>query len=113
MVIVTSPVTVLSLWSSFGVSDDVLAGALATDPRTIESWRNGAHPPRAGREKLAALARLHARLVESLPDPDDLRAGLHAESRYLGGVTPEAVLRAGRIARVEAAIESLDSGFFV
>lgn len=113
MVVVVSPVTVLGLWSSLDVSDEVLAAALSTDRRTLESWRSGTHPPRAARDKLAALARLHARLVDSLRDPHELRAWLHSESRYLGGVPPVDALRAGSIDRIEAVIESLDSGLFV
>jgi hypothetical protein len=38
---------------------------------------------------------------------------LEADTRYLGGMKPIEALRAGRMDRVEAALEALDSGFVV
>lgn len=113
MVSIVSPVAVLDRWSALRVPEEMLAGALAVDVRALSRWRQGMHPQRATRERLAALDRLHGRLVESFGDADDLRAWLNADSRYLGGLKPVEALGAGRLDRVEAALEALDSGFFV
>jgi hypothetical protein len=45
--------------------------------------------------------------------PDRVQAWLRADSRYLGGLSPLDALRAGRIDRVEAAVEALASGIFL
>ena len=107
------PVAILYRWGALQVSDAALAGALGVDVRALDRWRNGMHPQRSVRERLAALARLHERLLESFDDADDLRVWLHADNRYLGGLKPVEALSAGRLDRVEAALEALDSGFFV
>lgn len=38
---------------------------------------------------------------------------MHANNRYLSGLSPVDVLLAGRIDRVEAALTVLDSGMFI
>jgi transcriptional regulator with XRE-family HTH domain len=102
------------LLSELGLSQNDLARALDTDPRTIGRWRAGrSYPQQAARRRLSALLDLQHRLAETFSSAEAARAWLHAESRYLGGLSPADALRAGRIDRVEAALEALDSGVFI
>ncbi len=109
----TSPLLVLDAWRQLGVTDDVLARALDVDPRALERWQRGMYPQIATRRRLAFLEQLHGRLRTTFGDDDAISHWLHADSRYLGGLKPVDALRAGRIDRVEAAVEALDSGNFV
>src|SRR5437764_373311 len=100
--------------SELGLSTDDIAGALATDPRTIERWRSGGtYPQRDARRRLASLLQLRLRLLDTFRTPSDARLWLQTQSRYLSGLTPADVLRVGRVDRVEAALEALDSGIFL
>jgi putative toxin-antitoxin system antitoxin component (TIGR02293 family) len=91
-----------------------LAGALDATPRTLERWRAGAtHPQRDARRRLVALLNLDEHLRDTFTDREAAREWLHAPNPYLGGLTPNDALRAGRADRVEAALEALDSGVFV
>jgi hypothetical protein len=56
---------------------------------------------------------LDARLRETFDSAEAIRGWLNAENRYLGGLTPAEAVRAGRVDRVEAALEALDSGVFI
>jgi hypothetical protein len=42
-----------------------------------------------------------------------VREWLHAPNHSLGGFSPVAALRLGRVDRVEAALDALDGGIFV
>ena len=44
---------------------------------------------------------------------DAVRRWFRSESRYLGGMTPAEAVRVGRLDRVGAALEALDSGVFL
>lgn len=111
---VTPAQAVEQLERDFDLSRSELAGALGASPRTVERWRTGeTHPQRGTRRRLAALIALDRRLRETFEDAEAGRAWLHASSRYLGGMTPADAVRVGRVDRVEAALEALDSGIFV
>jgi hypothetical protein len=91
-----------------------LARALDASPRTIERWRTqGTYPQRDTRLRLSALLALDRRLRDTFNNPQAIRVWLHAPSRYLGGLTPADAIRVGRVDRVEAALEALDSGVFL
>lgn len=97
-----------------GLSTQELAGALDASPRSLERWRtSGTHPQRETRQRLAALIALDHRLRESFKNPRAIRSWLHTPNRYLGGITPAEAVRVGRVDRVEAALEALDSGVFL
>ncbi len=119
---VTPAQAVEQLERGLGLSRSELAGTLGASPRTVERWSGGAverwrtgetHPQRGTRRSLAALVALDRRLRETFEDAEAGRAWLHANSRYLGGMTPAYAVRVGRVDRVEAALEALDSGILV
>lgn len=101
--------------SELGLSPRDIAGALGLDQRTVERWSRpgGPYPQRAARQRLADLLNLSHRLRESFVDANDAREWLRSPSRFLGGLTPTEVIRAGRADRVEAALEAIDSGIFI
>ena len=102
------------LESELGLSQNDLARTLDTNPRTIGRWRAGrTYPQQEARRRLIALLGLQHHLSETFSSSEEVRAWLHTENRYLGGLTPADALRAGRIDRVEAALEALDSGVFI
>jgi transcriptional regulator with XRE-family HTH domain len=102
-----------SLQTGLGLSDEDLAGALGISARTLQRWRaNTAYPQQVARRRLAALLSLQER-VKGAFKSTDVQRWSHAESRYLGGITPAEAIRAGRVDRVEAALEALDSGIFL
>jgi transcriptional regulator with XRE-family HTH domain len=102
------------LEQTLGLSDQDFAQALGINLRTVERWRDGtSYPQHEAREKLRALTALTEQLTETFSDADAVRAWVHASSRYLAGLAPAEVLRVGRIDRVAAALEALNSGFFV
>jgi hypothetical protein len=102
------------LGAALRLSEVELAQALDVNPRTLERWRAGtSYPQHEARERLSALEALAQRLTDTFVTPDAAGRWLHESSRYLGGLTPADALRVGRIDRVEAALEALDSGVFV
>jgi transcriptional regulator with XRE-family HTH domain len=103
-----------SLELNLGLSISELAQALGVNTRSVERWRTGeTHPQHDARQRLASLEGLAGRLRQTFSTPEAGRAWLRDPSRYLGGLTPADALRVGRIDRVEAALEALDSGVFV
>ena len=97
-----------------GVRDQDIRDAFRVDQRTLEKWLSGeAYPQRAARARLNDLDALHRHLGETFADMADARAWLVDPNRYLSGLTPLEVLRIGRVDRVEAALEVLDSGIFL
>lgn len=100
-----------TLEKSLGISEDELAQALNSDRRTLQRWRTGtAYPQRQARQRLAELLRLQERIRGTFRGRGAVRRWFHSESRYLGGITPAEAIRVGRSDRVEAALETLDSG---
>jgi hypothetical protein len=63
-------------------------------------------------QELVELFALNTRLCEAFAGPIGARAWLHASSRYLGGITTAVALRPGRLDRIEAAFEVLESAIF-
>lgn len=105
---------VQGLLHDLGISATELALAIKVHPRTIERWLTGDTPQRnEGRERLHRLALLRDRLCIFFGPPERVKTWLRADSRYLGGLSPLDALRAGRIDRVEAAVEALASGIFL
>jgi hypothetical protein len=101
-------------WSPLGVTPADLERMLDVDAGTFDKWRGGHNSaPRRVRAKLEALEAIRAHLLDTFETVDAARAWLHADSRYLSGLTPIAVLRSGRPDRVEAALNALDLGVFV
>jgi uncharacterized protein (DUF2384 family) len=115
LVLETSPARAIEQISAeLVLTDRDLARILDADARTLSRWRRGSHYPQTEtRRRLAALLALERRLAEGFTTPEARRDWLHAPSRYLGGLAPVEVLRAGRIDRVEDALEALDSGIFL
>ena len=102
------------LETQFGLSSGQLATAVGTTSRTLDRWRTGeSFPQREARHRLDHLIALSERLDETFATPESVLAWLRANSTYLGGLKPVEVLQAGRVDRVLAAIEALDSGAFL
>ena len=102
------------LESDLGLTSKDLVGALSVDRRTLDRWLSGeTYPQREARRRLVDLLALDRRLCEAFEGPDGAREWMHASSRYLGGITPAEALRTGRLDRVAATFEVLESGIFV
>ena len=102
------------LETELGLSNADIARALNTNPRTVLRWLAGqTFPQHAARRRLAALLNLQRRLRETFTTSEAAREWLHSANRSLGGFTPAEAVRVGRLDRVEAALEALDSGVFV
>lgn len=85
-----------------------IALALGISTRSLHRWVSGeSHPQRESRTNLARLLALSEHLEEAFGEPEEW---LNQDSRYLGGLKPIEALRAGRMDRVEDALEALDSG---
>lgn len=96
-----------------GLTPAELAAALGVSQRTIGRWQAGETvPQRAARAELAELAELYQHLFRTFED-EAVPVWLRTPSRYLGGVMPVEMVRLGRLERVEAALEAIDSGFIV
>jgi hypothetical protein len=105
---------VQQLEADLGLSAKDLTGALSVDRKTLERWVSGeTYPQREARKRLIALLGLRDHLAESFDDLAGAREWLSAPAGYLGGITPAEALRTGRMDRVEAALEVLESGIFV
>lgn len=102
------------LEGELSLTDDDLARILNASVRTVERWRAGrAYPQTEARHLLARLLGLRNHLRETFTTAAAIREWLRTPSRYLGYLTPLEALKAGRIDRVEAALEALDSGIFL
>ena len=95
--------------SRLSLSESDIALAVGISLRSLQRWGSGeSHPQRGSRANLARLLALAGHLEDAFGE--NAEEWLHADSRYLGGLKPIEVLRAGRIDRVEDALEALDSG---
>jgi hypothetical protein len=91
-----------------------LAHILGVELRTLRRWDESKNvPQRNQRVQLDALETFAGHLNEMFATRESALAWLHGHSRYLAGLTPAEVIRAGRIDRAEAALEALDSGVFI
>ncbi len=103
-----------TLETGLGLREEDLAQALNSSGRSLQRWRAGsAHPQQLARQRLAELLRLQERAREAFEGQNAVRLWFHSQSRYLSGITPAEAIRAGRLDRVEAALEALDSGAFL
>ena len=71
------------------------------------------YPQREANEVLVQAPLQGEEIGQLDPNPEARRAWLRSGSSYLGGLTPQEALLAGRADRVRAALEALDSGVFV
>lgn len=102
------------LQRDLGISTDTIALAHDVDRRTVERWRADRSVPQGKtRERLSELAALRDLLVRLFETPETAQGWLRAESRYLGGLTPEEILKAGRLDRVRADLEGLTAGVYL
>ena len=109
-----------SLLDDLGMEDRDLRVVFDVEQRSIEKWLAGETiPQRETRRRLNELAALHHHLGETFVSYEGARLWLRAPSRYLAGLTPLQVLRAGdaehvtSVERIEEALEALDSGAFL
>lgn len=103
-----------TLETGLGIPEEDLAEALNSSGRSLQRWRAGtAHPLQWARQRLAELLRLQQRAREAFKGQNAVRLWFHSQSRYLSGITPAEAIRVGRLDRVEAALEALDSGAFL
>lgn len=100
---------IAELESRLSIGESEIALALGISARSLNRWSSGeSYPQRESRAHLARLLALSERLEEVFGEDAD--EWIEADSRYLGGLKPIEALRAGRIDRVEDALEALDSG---
>jgi hypothetical protein len=109
-----------SLNEDLGIEDKDLRVIFDVEQRSIEKWLSGETlPQKETRRRLNDLAALHAHLGETFISYEGARAWMRAPLRYLAGLTPLQVLRAGdtddasSVERLEEALEALDSGVFL
>lgn len=107
------------LVDDLGLEDKDLRVIFDVEQRTIEKWASGETLPQRETRRLNELAALHQHLGETFTSYDGARAWMRAPLRYLAGLTPIQVLRAGdseqssSVARLEEALEALDAGAFL
>jgi len=96
------------------LSPQEIAQALGVHPRTVDRWLEGDIPQRnEGRQRLDALEDLRNRIYRTFSSQEAAQAWIQRENRYLGNISPAEFLRTGRLDRVSAALEAIDSGYFV
>ena len=110
-----TPAQAISLLEvDLGLSTKELQAILDAEPRTIGRWvAKLSYPQRESRRRLAALIALHRYLSETFTTMEAARDWLRDPNRYLSGLTPLEVLRAGRVDRAEDALLALESGIYL
>lgn len=108
------------LAKDLGIEEKDLRVIFDVEQRSIEKWMSGETLPQKGtRRRLNELATLHEHLGQTFISYRGARAWMHAPLRYLAGLTPLQVLRAGdteeisSVERLEEALEALDAGVFL
>jgi transcriptional regulator with XRE-family HTH domain len=97
-----------------GLSETDLTAGLGVSARTLSRWRQGvAYPQHDARQRMNDLLALSDALADTFDSPNAIRAWMHAESRYLGGLTPAEAVRAGRIDRARLALQALEAGVYL
>lgn len=100
---------IAELESRLSLREPDIALALGISTRSLHRWSSGeSHPQRESRVRLARMLALAEHLEETFGE--GAAEWLGSDSRYLGGIKPIEALRAGRMDRVEDALEALDSG---
>jgi hypothetical protein len=92
-------------------SDAQMAEALGVDRAQLPRWRGGQIPDRENAERLAGLD-LVVELLSGYLSETSIPKWLHGVNAHLGGRRPIALLRAGQLSEVIAAIEALKSGAY-
>ena len=105
--------TILGLTEDLAIDNRTVAGAGAVDESTVKRWVTGASFQHEKRERLQALLDVRDHVLDTFDSAEAARSWMHANNRYLNGLSPADVLLAGRIDRVEAALAVLDSGMFI
>lgn len=107
--------TVLSqLEQDFALEQGELADAIGVSSRTLARWyAEDAYPQREARQRLNDLIALDQRLLTTFTEQAAVHKWLRTDNRYLGSIKPVEALKVGRIDRVKAALEVLDSGVFL
>lgn len=96
------------------LSDADLSAAFSVSPRTLTRWRKGdAYPQHEAREKLNELLALADALEDTFDSTSTMHDWMHAESRYLGNLTPAEAIRAGRIDRAHLALTAMEAGVYL
>lgn len=104
---------VTRLEEDLGLSRQDLASAVGVSARTVERWRNGAHPQSETLKRLDALVALHQRLAATFTSLAGARAWFHAPNEYLRGLRPADVVRVGHPEQVADALEVIDAGIYL
>ena len=103
-----------ALERDLGASTETIARALDVDRRTVERWLgNQTVPQGKTRARLGELVALRDQLLAIFGTAETAREWLWSGSRYLGGLTPEEVLKAGRLDRVRADLDGLAAGVYL
>ncbi len=92
-------------------SDAQMAEALGVDRAQLPRWREGQAPDRENAERLAGLD-LVVELLSGYLSAESIPKWLNGVNSHLGGRRPIALLRAGQLSEVIAAIEALKSGAY-
>jgi hypothetical protein len=116
-----APGQVLSmLRDDLGIEDKDLRVIFDVEQRSIEKWLSGETlPQKETRRRLNELAALHEHLGQTFTSYEGARLWIRAPLRYLAGLSPLQVLRAGdteevsSVERLEEALEALDSGVYL
>lgn len=95
---------------AFG-SDAELAAGLGIDRSQLTRWRQGQTPDRENADRLAGLD-VVVELLSGYLSPSSIPKWLNGFNAQIGNRRPIAVLRAGRLSEVIAAIEAEKGGAF-
>ena len=99
------------LGTDLGLTAEDLASCLRTNVRTLERWHEtDTYPQTQARGKLGELEALHEHLRQTFSTGEARRDWLRRPSPYLGELSPVDAIRAGRVDRVEAALQALEQG---
>ncbi len=106
--------TILDLTRDLGIDNRIVAGGVGADESAVKRWITGASfPQHEKRERLQALLDVRDHVLDTFDTAEAVHEWMHADNRYLSGLSPANVLLAGRVDRVEAALTVLDSGMFI
>ena len=111
---VTPGQAVRALQSDLELTATDLQVVLETSPKYIERWASDqAYPQTKARRRLAELMAFHDHLDAMFTAWEGARDWLRAPSRYLAGLTPLEVIRAGRADRAREALMALSAGVYL
>lgn len=106
-------IAIQRLQRNLGLTDAEVLRVLDVAPPAHGGRQRGlAASEQRSRERLCQLEALDLRLQKTF-EAESVMQWLRQSNRYLGGRTPLELMLAGRIGRVDAALEALDSGVFI